>query len=83
MPEEYLSANTYENEEAYAIKKPKPYILKAILIEDEKVVAKRHDANLLDPFVHPLNQAEIPSITNAFFQFMIGNTNFLERTIKS
>jgi len=66
----------YENEEAYAAKKPKTYILKAILIEDDKKITKRHEANVLDRFVHPLNQAEIPSITNAFFQFMIGNTDF-------
>ncbi|HAI44047.1 MAG TPA: hypothetical protein DCM40_41085, partial [Maribacter sp.] len=76
IPKELQNSNLYENEEAYAAKKPKTYHLKAILIEDDKVVAKRHGAQVLKRFVHPLNQAEIASITNAFFQFMIGNTDF-------
>ena len=68
----------YDNhdEEAFATRKPKKHQLKAILIEDDKKVAKRHGAKVMKRFVHPLNQAEVPSITNAFFQFMIGNTDF-------
>lgn len=66
----------YENDEAFAYRKPKKHQLKAILIEDDKKVAKRHNAKVMKRFVHPLNQAELPSITNAFFQFMIGNTDF-------
>ncbi|TDT46497.1 hypothetical protein CLV90_0548 [Maribacter spongiicola] len=76
VPENLRKATIYEGEEAFAAKKPKTHFLKAILIEDDKVVAKRNNAKVLDRFVHPLNQAEIPSITNAFFQFMIGNTDF-------
>jgi hypothetical protein len=66
----------YNGEEAMAARKPKKYTLNAILIEDDKVVAKRHNANVLKRFVHPLNQEEALSMTNAFFQFMIGNTDF-------
>lgn len=66
----------YEGEEAFAFRKPKKYKLKAILIEDDKVVAKKHNAKVMKRFVHPLNQGKIASITNAFFQFMIGNTDF-------
>jgi len=76
LPED-LSTELYdENEEAFAFKKPKEYQLKAILIEDEKIVAKRHGAKVMKRFVHPLNQEETASVTNAFFQFMIGNTDF-------
>ena len=66
----------YEGEEAFAFRKPKKYELMAILIEDNKKVAKRLDAKVLERFVHPLNQEETISLTNAFFQFMIGNTDF-------
>ncbi|WP_099573495.1 hypothetical protein [Maribacter sp. 4U21] len=66
----------YKGEEAFAFRKPKTYKLMSILIEDDKVVAKRNNAKLMKRFVHPLNQGEIASITNSFFQFMIGNTDF-------
>lgn len=66
----------YEGEEAFAFRKPKKYKLTAILIEDDKIVAKRHNAKIMKRFVHPLNQGEKASIKNAFFQFMIGNTDF-------
>lgn len=66
----------YEGEEAFAFRKPKTYKLMSILIEDDKVVAKRNNAKLMKRYVHPLNQGEMASITNSFFQFMIGNTDF-------
>ncbi|KAA2219130.1 hypothetical protein [Maribacter flavus] len=66
----------YNDEGAWAARKPKNHTLLTILIEDDKVVARRHDAKVLKRFVHPLNQEETVSITNAFFQFMIGNTDF-------
>ena len=50
--------------------------LKGFFIEDIKKVAKRHNGNVLKRFVHPLQQEEITSVKNAFFQFMIGNTDF-------
>ncbi|MDC6404055.1 MULTISPECIES: hypothetical protein [Maribacter] len=66
----------YNDEGAWAARKAKNHTLLTILIEDDKVVARRHDAKVLKRFVHPLNQEETISIINAFFQFMIGNTDF-------
>lgn len=54
----------------------KMYELKGILIEDDKDVAKRLDGKIYERDMHPLNQEPIASIRNAFFQFMIGNTDF-------
>jgi len=56
--------------------KSKMYDLKGILIEDDKEVAKRFDGKIYERDMHPLNQEPIASIRNAFFQFMIGNTDF-------
>lgn len=56
--------------------KSKKYDLKGILIEDDKEVAKRFDGKIYERDMHPLNQEPIASIRNAFFQFMIGNTDF-------
>jgi hypothetical protein len=49
---------------------------KGFLIEDDKNVAKRHNGKVLDRFIHPLAQDTLTSIRNAFFQYMIGNTDF-------
>ncbi len=46
------------------------------LIEDDKKVAKRHNGKVLDRFIHPYAQDTLTSIRNAFFQYMIGNTDF-------
>lgn len=46
------------------------------LIEDDKNVAKRHNGKVLDRFIHPYAQDTLTSIRNAFFQYMIGNTDF-------
>jgi len=50
--------------------------LKGIFIEDDKKVAKRHNAKRLKNFIHPLGQDAITSVQNAFFQYMIGNTDY-------
>lgn len=69
--------NVYtQNDSVFARRKPRTYHLRAILIEDEKNVAKRNQAKVLDRFVHPLAQDAVASLRNAFFQFMIGNTDF-------
>lgn len=57
-------------------KNPKNYRLKGFLIEDIKKVAKRYDAKIVKANIHPLNHENITSVQNAFFQFMIGNTDF-------
>ena len=58
-------------------KKLKNHKLKGFLIEDDKVLAKRHNGNRIkDRKVHPMAQDTICSVRNAFFQYMIGNTDY-------
>ena len=57
-------------------KKEKEHEVMAFLIEDIDRVAERHNANKLKRVVHPLQQDNICSIQNDFFQYMIGNTDF-------
>jgi len=57
-------------------KKTKNHKLKAILIEDDKKIAKRFDGKVLDRNVHPLGQESVASCRNSFFQFMIGNVDY-------
>ncbi len=57
-------------------KKEKVHHLKAFLIEDIDNVADRHGAKKLKRSVHPLQQDNICSVQNDFFQYMIGNTDF-------
>ncbi len=64
------------NDIIFTRRKPKTHHFNAILIEDVKNVAQRNDAKVLDRFVHPLAQDSQASLRNAFFQFMIGNTDF-------
>lgn len=73
-----FNANTIsaQNDSVFTRRKAKTYHLRAILIEDDKNVAKRNDGKVLDRFVHPLAQDATASVRNAFFQFMIGNTDF-------
>lgn len=56
--------------------KSKNHKLKGILIEDIDLVAERHNGKELKRAVHPLEQDNICSVQNDFFQFMIGNTDF-------
>jgi hypothetical protein len=53
--------------------------VKGILIEDLKKVAKRFDGKEMTREVHPLNHDAYTSVTNSFFQCMIGNTDFSTR----
>jgi hypothetical protein len=57
-------------------KKPKNYKFMGFFIEDDKVVAKRHHGNVMNRKVHPLAQESVCSVRHAFFQFMIGNTDY-------
>ncbi len=50
--------------------------LMGILIEDDKKVANRHNGKRMKRPMHPLNQDAICSVQNAFFQFMIANTDY-------
>jgi hypothetical protein len=53
--------------------------LKGILIEDIDNVATRLHGNELKRRIPPLEQDDLASIQNAFFQFLIGNTDFSTR----
>jgi len=57
-------------------KKIKVHNIKGFFIEDIKKVAKRHGGKVLKRNVHPMQQDALCSVQNAFFQFMIGNTDF-------
>jgi len=90
MVKEYLAYKLFEIISPYHFKtrlldidfeeskgnKTKAHRLKGILIEDDKAIAKRFDGKVYDRDMHPLNQEPISSIRNAFFQYMIGNTDF-------
>ncbi|MCP4977117.1 MAG: hypothetical protein GY931_13235 [Maribacter sp.] len=54
----------------------KVHKMKGFFIEDIKKVAKRHGGNVLKRNVHPMQQDALCSVQNAFFQYMIGNTDF-------
>ena len=57
-------------------KKTKNFKLKGFLIEDDKRVAKRHEGRVFERFVHPMGMQHLTSVHNAFFQFLLGNTDF-------
>ncbi len=57
-------------------KKVKEHEIKGFFIEDLDRIAKRFECNELKRSVHPLQQDGHCSTRNAFFQFMIGNTDF-------
>ena len=57
-------------------KKTKLHDLKGILIEDDKNVAKRHGGDIIDRSINPMNHDPVTSVYNAFFEFMIGCTDF-------
>ena len=87
---EYIAYKIYENISKYNFKtrlvqislseikgkKTKEHSLKGFLIEDDKNVADRFSAKVIDRSIHPLKQDDITSIQNAFFQYMIGNVDF-------
>jgi len=64
---------TFEEEKG---KKIKVHRLKGFLIEDDKTVAKRLNGKVYDGFIHPFGQESKTCVRNAFFQYMIGNTDF-------
>ncbi len=66
----------FNEEKGNRIRKHK---LKTILLEDIDQVAKRHKGQALTRKVHPLQQDDLASIQNSFFQYLIGNTDFSTR----
>lgn len=57
-------------------KKIKKFALKGFLIEDDKRVAKRHEGRVFERYVHPMAMQHLTSVQNAFFQYLLGNTDF-------
>lgn len=57
-------------------KKTKEFQLQGFLIEDDKRVAKRHEGKVIERFIHPMAMQHLTSVQNAFFQFLLGNTDF-------
>ena len=57
-------------------KKERIHQIKGFLQEDDKKIAEKFDGKIIDRSIHPLAQEEINSIRVAFFQYLIGNTDF-------
>ena len=57
-------------------KKTNEFELVGFLIEDDKRVAKRHKGKVFERFIHPMAMNHLTSVQNAFFQFLLGNTDF-------
>lgn len=57
-------------------KKTKNFKLKGFLIEDDKRVAKRHEGKVFERYIHPMAMQHLTSVQNAFFQYLLGNTDF-------
>ncbi len=57
-------------------KKTMRYVLSGFLIESDKNLAKRFHGKELERFTHQVHLDTITSVQNAFFQFMIANTDY-------
>ena len=57
-------------------KKMKTFVLKGFLIEDDSRLAKRFEGRVVEQFIHPMAMQGLTSVQHAFFQYMIGNTDF-------
>jgi hypothetical protein len=57
-------------------KKVKNYEIKGFFIEDIDGVKDRCDGKQIKRSIHPLEQDDLCSVRNDFFQFMIGNTDY-------
>jgi hypothetical protein len=57
-------------------KQSKSYQLKGFLIEDDSRLAKRFDGRVVEQFIHPMAMGGLTSVRHAFFQYLIGNTDF-------
>ncbi len=57
-------------------KRTNKHQLFGFIIEDIDAVAKRYNAREIERIIHPLQQDAVASIQNAFFQYLIANTDF-------
>ncbi len=54
----------------------KKYQLRGFLIEDDQRVADRHEGKVFERYIHPMAMQHLTSVQNAFFQYLLGNTDF-------
>lgn len=87
---EYLAYKLYESISKYHYKtrlvnvslteikgsQEKSFEFMGFFVEDTKKVAKRDGGDVMKRQVHPMAQDPTESVHNAFFQYMIGNTDF-------
>jgi hypothetical protein len=57
-------------------KRTNKHQLIGFVIEDIDALVKRYDAREIERIIHPLQQDALASIQNAFFQYLIANTDF-------
>lgn len=57
-------------------KRTNTHQLIGFVIEDIDAVAKRYDAREIERIIHPLQHDPVASVQNAFFQYLIANTDF-------
>lgn len=57
-------------------KNPKSYDVKAFIIEDDDLVAKRFNAEISEVQLHPLRLHDTTSTIHDFFEYMISNTDW-------
>jgi hypothetical protein len=88
---EYLAYQLYEEVSPYVFstrmvnltlidnsgRQPREYQLKGFFIEDDGLVAKRFNAEMVkDIQIHPMRMMDTVSTTHDFFEFMIANTDW-------
>ena len=56
--------------------KGKSHVLKAFVIQDDDSFAREHNAKEIERYIKPDAQDETSRLINAFFQYMIANTDF-------
>ena len=52
------------------------HAFKGFFVEDLEKIAERFGGDPIDRIMHPMAQDPLSSVRNAFFQFLIGNTDF-------
>jgi hypothetical protein len=57
-------------------KKIEEYELLGFFIEDDKHFAKRYNGQEVKRFTHPIHMDTLSCVQNAFFQYLIGNTDY-------
>jgi hypothetical protein len=56
--------------------KPKTYIVKGFLIEDDDLVANRFHGKVIEQQLHPMALNDTASVVNDLFQYLVANTDW-------